>query len=177
MTGVQTCALPILSLSLTCARCPPLGARRGLRSPVPSPAPTCLSHALRRMGGALHYLLTHADTDGTRAWARPIHHIPSAACTQRRGAKGTPLPIQSTDGSANRARRGRETSCGSLASTPRGSAGSLAAVVFSPSSSFLLWLPLSILFLPLSLSLSRSEERRVGKECLRLCRSRWSPYH
>ena len=26
-------------------------------------------------------------------------------------------------------------------------------------------------------SLFRSEERRVGKECLRLCRSRWSPYH
>ena len=25
--------------------------------------------------------------------------------------------------------------------------------------------------------LGRSEERRVGKECLRLCRSRWSPYH
>ena len=25
--------------------------------------------------------------------------------------------------------------------------------------------------------ITRSEERRVGKECLRLCRSRWSPYH
>src|SRR3546814_19741063 len=25
--------------------------------------------------------------------------------------------------------------------------------------------------------LSRSEERRVGKECVRTCRSRWSPYH
>jgi EmrB/QacA subfamily drug resistance transporter len=25
--------------------------------------------------------------------------------------------------------------------------------------------------------LDRSEERRVGKECRRLCRSRWSPYH
>ena len=24
---------------------------------------------------------------------------------------------------------------------------------------------------------SKIEERRVGKECLRLCRSRWSPYH
>ena len=24
---------------------------------------------------------------------------------------------------------------------------------------------------------SRSEERRVGKECDRVCRSRWSPYH
>ena len=23
----------------------------------------------------------------------------------------------------------------------------------------------------------RSEERRVGKECALLCRSRWSPYH
>ena len=27
------------------------------------------------------------------------------------------------------------------------------------------------------LAARRSEERRVGKECLRLCRSRWSPYH
>src|SRR3546814_8721562 len=26
-------------------------------------------------------------------------------------------------------------------------------------------------------SLSRSEERRVGKECVSTCRSRWSPYH
>src|SRR3546814_15734643 len=23
----------------------------------------------------------------------------------------------------------------------------------------------------------RSEERRVGKECVSMCRSRWSPYH
>ena len=27
------------------------------------------------------------------------------------------------------------------------------------------------------LPLARSEERRVGKECATLCRSRWSPYH
>src|SRR3546814_1411601 len=26
-------------------------------------------------------------------------------------------------------------------------------------------------------SLLRSEERRVGKECVSTCRSRWSPYH
>ena len=26
-------------------------------------------------------------------------------------------------------------------------------------------------------SFSRSEERRVGKECSEPCRSRWSPYH
>jgi hypothetical protein len=30
---------------------------------------------------------------------------------------------------------------------------------------------------PIDLGRYRSEERRVGKECRRLCRSRWSPYH
>ena len=29
----------------------------------------------------------------------------------------------------------------------------------------------------IDIDVTRSEERRVGKECLRLCRSRWSPYH
>src|SRR3546814_8794130 len=28
-----------------------------------------------------------------------------------------------------------------------------------------------------SLGNNRSEERRVGKECVSTCRSRWSPYH
>ena len=27
------------------------------------------------------------------------------------------------------------------------------------------------------ISYKRSEERRVGKECASMCRSRWSPYH
>src|SRR3546814_8747828 len=30
---------------------------------------------------------------------------------------------------------------------------------------------------PTSAADPRSEERRVGKECVRTCRSRWSPYH
>ena len=29
----------------------------------------------------------------------------------------------------------------------------------------------------LSGEVERSEERRVGKECIEPCRSRWSPYH
>src|SRR3546814_2259267 len=29
----------------------------------------------------------------------------------------------------------------------------------------------------LTLDTDRSEERRVGKECVSTCRSRWSPYH
>src|SRR3546814_15105649 len=32
-------------------------------------------------------------------------------------------------------------------------------------------------WLPMALSASRSEGRRVGKECVRTCRSRWSPVH
>src|SRR3546814_17554157 len=30
---------------------------------------------------------------------------------------------------------------------------------------------------PHTLLADRSEERRVGKECVSTCRSRWSPYH
>src|SRR3546814_9225449 len=30
---------------------------------------------------------------------------------------------------------------------------------------------------PLPGKVHRSEERRVGKECVSTCRSRWSPYH
>src|SRR3546814_3843285 len=29
----------------------------------------------------------------------------------------------------------------------------------------------------IGLTIQRSEERRVGKECVSTCRSRWSPYH
>src|SRR3546814_9661048 len=31
--------------------------------------------------------------------------------------------------------------------------------------------------MPLGEDYDRSEERRVGKECVSTCRSRWSPYH
>ena len=41
--------------------------------------------------------------------------------------------------------------------------GTRLAVVFEPTGPA--WMPI------------RSEERRVGKECSLLCRSRWSPYH
>src|SRR3546814_16487470 len=30
---------------------------------------------------------------------------------------------------------------------------------------------------PYDIRVRRSEERRVGKECVSTCRSRWSPYH
>src|SRR3546814_12323424 len=32
-------------------------------------------------------------------------------------------------------------------------------------------------FAPADYEKARSDERRVGKECVRTCRSRWSPYH
>src|SRR3546814_16061857 len=38
--------------------------------------------------------------------------------------------------------------------------------------------PFNIKFLAEGLTVAnRSEERRVGKECVSTCRSRWSPYH
>src|SRR3546814_9828513 len=38
----------------------------------------------------------------------------------------------------------------------------------------LIWTTFKTVFLR---NLLRSEERRVGKECVSTCRSRWSPYH
>src|SRR3546814_3923719 len=35
----------------------------------------------------------------------------------------------------------------------------------------------SVVLAPVDMSGARSEERRVGKECVSTCRSRWSPYH
>src|SRR3546814_10978556 len=35
----------------------------------------------------------------------------------------------------------------------------------------------AILIALLNVAIIRSEERRVGKECVSTCRSRWSPYH
>src|SRR3546814_9797641 len=32
-------------------------------------------------------------------------------------------------------------------------------------------------YIPCTTRTARSEERRVGKECVSTCRSRWSPYH
>src|SRR3546814_12160118 len=37
--------------------------------------------------------------------------------------------------------------------------------------------PSSAIFGGSAAGASRSEERRVGKECVSTCRSRWSPYH
>jgi hypothetical protein len=34
-----------------------------------------------------------------------------------------------------------------------------------------------IIVAAVQLTINRSEERRVGKECTGRCRSRWSPYH
>src|SRR3546814_12095481 len=38
-------------------------------------------------------------------------------------------------------------------------------------------LPTAVLVCALMILAFRSEERRVGKECVSTCRSRWSPYH
>src|SRR3546814_4678460 len=39
------------------------------------------------------------------------------------------------------------------------------------------WYRLAVAGGLLCMPLARSEERRVGKECVSTCRSRWSPYH
>src|SRR3546814_1079755 len=59
-----------------------------------------------------------------------------------------------------------------------------AACVNSPGSEKLVMSPVTLMWLgcaertsATSVLTMRSEERRVGKECVSTCRSRWSPYH
>src|SRR3546814_11324737 len=52
----------------------------------------------------------------------------------------------------------------------------IAMVVFSSTSSILLSGSLEDVQAALSGNRDRSEERRVGKECVSTCRSRWAPY-
>src|SRR3546814_14088707 len=70
--------------------------------------------------------------------------------------------------------------CSSDLSARRAQAQSLAAVTVLPAPEG----PISITGRSgprspsaLKLSVWRSEERRVGQECVSTCRSRWSPYH
>src|SRR3546814_15766368 len=65
--------------------------------------------------------------------------------------------------------RGRKAGAG-VASIVRPACGIGAGVAAPPRNS-------GISGLPRPLEEPRSEERRVGKECVSTCRSRWSPYH
>ena len=51
-------------------------------------------------------------------------------------------------------------------------AGALVSLLLAATGLWAIGAPASAAVLP-----ARSEERRVGKECVQPCRSRWSPYH
>src|SRR3546814_2079838 len=78
-------------------------------------------------------------------------------CALVTGVQTCALPISSTSRSSRAAR----PTC----STPSGSPSCSSADCCGAASSHR------------RRSDSRSEERRVGKECVSTCRSRWSPYH
>src|SRR3546814_485211 len=53
----------------------------------------------------------------------------------------------------------------------------LVLAVVLPALALLIGAFRNFLYIPSITSIFRSEERRVGKECVSTCRSRWSPYH
>src|SRR3546814_9393934 len=55
--------------------------------------------------------------------------------------------------------------------------GHLSSIKYQAYASFFFSSNISSITTNIFLIQSRSEERRVGKECVSTCRSRWSPYH
>src|SRR3546814_13239796 len=86
---------------------------------------------------------------------------------RRRGGKGVPMmPVNAA--AFHRGRSGRAVAVAATVS------GHNAAMFDTPAD----LLPVAISSRPLfDLDESRSDERRVGKEGVRTCKSRWSPVH
>src|SRR3546814_7752834 len=77
------------------------------------------------------------------------------------------------DAAAKETQQGYECNAGKADCT-MGTKAKMTVVPVSDADKALLKKALSDTVLP---TWARSEERRVGKECVRTCRSRWSPYH
>ena len=165
MTGVQTCALPILnadaaegsvSRALTLLGGDALKLQQrtaALLATLPQVDPREL-HALGDALGTSDRVALAAFIDGIDRW---IGVQLDASCPAARGERVPPatrfdrchpMVQPARDGVlAHPAQQGRGQAQGNPGGGHRGRRG------------------------------SRSEERRVGKECATLCRSRWSPYH
>src|SRR3546814_3330701 len=85
-------------------------------------------------------------------------------CALVTGVQTCALPISTTFDGFPMAKRGDgdlALTLANFASVGGGLVGALSLLLLAP---------------PLA-QVARSEERRVGKECVSTCRSRWSPYH
>ena len=179
MTGVQTCALPISPTSgavLRAAAAVP--GSRGLCAVAGGPnTQPCLEPPGWDHSPAAFELLPTSRPPGIRpgppasrerrqlGW-QPAHS--TRAVSQEAGQAG-PRPPPLNGALARLPGQGQASHCHSYK----------GALWLPFDLQGRAWLPLHCRHTPFWVSYLavRSEERRVGKECLRLCRSRWSPYH
>ena len=153
----------------------------------------------RFQGGGIHSRAC-VPTWGARRWAGGVPAPPGRPAGRRwppsgRGGSPSPLPRGSCYRLHARRRRGVGRPAGDLTAPPSARAPGSQAVGSQGRAEDAGWpgrsgrvAPGAAARLPGSSASGRwrlnqgahpvrSEERRVGKECLRLCRSRWSPYH
>ena len=172
MTGVQTCALPISGvaaalwlLSLVLAAPPSLRTRFVDLRPRGLDLVVC--EEFWQDWGRLRLLYSCFVL--TASYLLPLLSVSVAYCGITSRLRRRRLPGGAPSRSLQRWNGKRKKTFALLV---------LAVVAFA-----FCWLPLQVLdphththTHTLYFS-ARSEERSVGKECLRLCRSRWSPYH
>src|SRR3546814_11058904 len=83
---------------------------------------------------------------------------------------------KSQDGTAQKVEERRDLIDVYLSEPDRGIYDAMNKAIELANGKFMLFMNSGDVFFDRS-SLSRSEARRVGKECVSTCRSRWSPYH
>ena len=164
MTGVQTCALPIYQEACVQAQVTIHTSPPGSRCSPPLPGshdPGTTSPGERT--ARLRMVQRHAGLCCRRVAPHPYPSLPPACVSQS--------PLISC--SFNPILREEQTPSGDLHAeagpNPKLNPGSCANKEGKGN--------LSQQPQEQRIKSPRSEERRVGKECLRLCRSRWSPYH
>ena len=190
MTGVQTCALPILLGRSRRRRRPAVGESKVVAGRhfgiFPQPAGHCGGHGESgpMAGGEAR---RGRDAEGGKGRERERGAVRS--CPRRAGPRPRRLPLPPRTHSLARPGGGRRLLPRACPNPPRlpAAPGRGRGHAGTPTGHIILTIGernyraygnhgLGLLLLNSELS-PRSEERRVGKECLRLCRSRWSPYH
>ena len=188
MTGVQTCALPISHKSEEAVETGAYLVREGYRSHKLKPYRNAAQAEQKLEKANVNALYQKSLRENPQFTSNPLSRwqqkqsIKKQYAVAKRTGQTAGNTAQAASKTGKAARTVKEKAQQAGAFVMRHKKGFLMAGVFFLIACMLMNTMSSCSMMAQSIGsvisgTTRSEERRVGKECLRLCRSRWSPYH